>query len=384
MELTILMPCLNEAETIVSCIQKAQAFLQKNQIEGEILISDNGSTDGSRELAQRAGARVVLAQQRGYGNALIYGTKEALGDFIIMGDADDSYDFLHLMPFVEKLREGYDLVMGNRFQGGIEKGAMPFSHRYIGNPILSTIGRIFFKSRIHDFHCGLRGYRRDSFLKLDLQTTGMEYASEMVVMAELHHLKICEVPTTLKKEGRSSKPHLRSFRDGWRHLKFLLMYAPNWLFLYPALIFLFTGLAQTAILIIRSVSIGSVTFGIHTLLYCSAAIVIGLHILSMYRIVRVYAFNHLANYPDKTDWNRKIEENKLILFGAILTFTGIALSIAALVIWKHTGYGDLDPERVMRLVIPAVMLLETGIQNIFTGFLVGMMKIRSVGKKKEV
>ncbi len=381
MELTILMPCLNEAETIVTCIRKAQTFLRESGIDGEVLISDNGSSDGSRRLAEEAGARVVVTDRRGYGSALIYGTQQAYGRYIIMGDADDSYDFLHLMPFVEKLREGYDLVMGNRFRGGIEKGAMPFSHRYLGNPVLSTIGRVLFHSRIRDFHCGLRGYNREAFLALDLQTTGMEYASEMVVMAELNGLKICEVPTTLKKDGRSGRPHLRSFRDGWRHLKFLLMYAPDWLFLYPALFFLVAGTLQSAVLVIRSVSIGQVTFGIHTLLYCSASIVIGLHILSMYRIVRVFAYNHMANIPGKTNWNRRIRENRIIFAGAALTAAGIALSVIALVIWKHTGYGDLDPERVMRLVIPAVMIIEAGIQNICTGFLVGMMKIRSVGKK---
>ena len=238
MEVTILMPCLNEAETVAICVRKAMIFLQENKLDGEVLVSDNGSTDASREIAKEAGARVVVVNERGYGSALIFGTKEARGKYIIMGDADDSYDFLHLMPFVEKLREGYDLVMGNRFEGGIEKGAMPFSHRYIGNPVLSFLGRKMFHSRVHDFHCGLRGYNKEAFIRLGLQTTGMEYASEMVVMAEQNHLRIAEVPVTLKKDGRSGKPHLRSIQDGWRHLKFLLMYAPNWLFLYPATAFL--------------------------------------------------------------------------------------------------------------------------------------------------
>ena len=227
------MPCLNEAETLAICIRKAKKFLSENNIDGEVLISDNGSTDGSQDIAKAEGARVVSTDIKGYGSALINGTKNAYGKYVIMGDADDSYDFLHLMPFVEKLREGYDLVMGDRFAGGIEEGAMPWSHKYIGNPVLSFIGRLFYKSKIRDFHCGLRGYNRESMLNLHLQTTGMEYASEMVVKSELNGLKIAEVPTTLSKDGRSRPPHLRSFRDGWRHLKFLLMYAPNWLLLYP-------------------------------------------------------------------------------------------------------------------------------------------------------
>ncbi len=222
MELTILMPCLNEAETLAVCIRKARRFLEENHVDGEVLVSDNGSTDASREIASAEGARVTCTPVRGYGSALIHGTKEAYGDFIIMGDADDSYDFLHLMPFLKKLRAGADLVVGNRFAGGIEKGAMPFLHQYVGNPFLSFLGRLISGSRVRDFHCGLRGFRREAILGLNLRTTGMEYASEMIVMAQLHHLKITEVPTTLKKDGRSGRPHLRSFRDGWRHVNFLI------------------------------------------------------------------------------------------------------------------------------------------------------------------
>ena len=222
MELTILMPCLNESLTLATCINKAQIFLKENNIDGEILIADNGSTDGSQNIAINAGARVVNIKEKGYGAALIGGCNNALGKYVIMGDSDDSYDFLNLMPFIEKLREGYDLVMGNRFKGGIEKGAMPPLHRYLGNPVLSTIGRILYKSPIKDWHCGLRGYNRESIQKLNLQTTGMEYASEMVVMSTINKLKICEVPTTLKKDGRDRPPHLNSWSDGWRHLKYLV------------------------------------------------------------------------------------------------------------------------------------------------------------------
>ena len=380
-ELTILMPCLNESETLAVCIRKAKRFLEDNHIDGEVLISDNGSTDNSREIAAEEGARVVMTPERGYGAALINGTKEAYGKYVIMGDADDSYDFLNLMPFLEKLREGYDLVMGDRFAGGIEKGAMPFSHRYIGNPVLSFLGRLLFKSKIRDFHCGLRGYNREAFLRLDLQTTGMEYASEMVVAAELCHLKIAEVPTTLKKDGRSGRPHLRSFRDGWRHLKFLLMYAPKWLFMYPGIIILLIGVILGFSLLIHAVTIREVTFSIHTMLYSACMIIIGLHAISMYKIAKVYAYNHLATFRDEVNWNDRIVENRIILRGAILTLLGFILSIIAVKTWKSTGFGDLEPEKVMRIVIPAVTFLEIGIQNITTGFLIGMMKIRSVSEK---
>lgn len=376
MELTILMPCLNEAETLALCIRKAKQFLSENNIDGEVLISDNGSTDGSQEIAIQEGARVVFTETKGYGSALINGNKNALGKYVIMGDADDSYDLLNLMPFVEKLREGYDLVMGNRFAGGIEDGAMPWSHRYIGNPILSFIGRLFYRSKIKDFHCGLRGYNRVSMLNMHLQTTGMEYASEMVVKSELNGLKIAEVPTTLSKDGRGRAPHLRSFRDGWRHLKFLLMYAPNWLLLYPGLFFLFLGLILGGILIVNQITVNNVNFSIHTLLYCACLVIIGLSILQMYLIVKVYAYNHDFLPRNMIDWNKKIPEDRIIAIGVVLVLLGFAFSIIAVETWKSYSMGDLNAEKTMRIVIPAVLCLVVGFQSIFTGFIVGMMKIR--------
>jgi hypothetical protein len=294
-----------------------------------------------------------------------------------MGDADDSYDFLHLMPFVEKLREGYDLVMGDRFAGGIEEGAMPWSHKYIGNPVLSFIGRLFYKSKIRDFHCGLRGYNRESMLNLHLQTTGMEYASEMVVKSELNGLKIAEVPTTLSKDGRSRPPHLRSFRDGWRHLKFLLMYAPNWLLLYPGFIFLILGLILGGTIVVDKITINNINFSIHTLLYCACLIIIGLSILQMYLIVKVYAHNHNFLPKKQTDWNHKIREDRIIAIGAGIVILGIVLSIIAVETWKASSMGDLNAEQTMRIVIPAVLCLIVGFQSIFTGFMVGVMKIRT-------
>lgn len=375
-ELTILMPCLNEAETLRVCIRKAKQFLMDNQINGEVLISDNGSVDGSQEIAVSEGVRLVSVDTKGYGSALIHGCKEAYGKYVIMGDADDSYDFLNLMPFLDKLREGYELVMGNRFLGGIQKGAMPWLHRYIGNPILSFIGRLFYKSSIKDFHCGLRGYNRKSILGLGLHTTGMEYASEMVVMSEINGLRIAEVPTTLCKDGRSRPPHLRSFRDGWRHLKFLFMYAPNWLFLYPGLCFLALGVGISAILTLGELRLFEVTFSIHTLLYSVAMIIIGFNIIDMYLLIKLYAYNHKFYGKIKsTNWN-KVKEDWFIFGGVIVMLVGLILGFMTLFEWKHGGFGELLPEVIMRKAIPAVAFMEMGVQSLFSGFIMGIFKIR--------
>ena len=381
MELTILMPCLNEAETLHACISKAKQFLEENKVDGEILISDNGSTDGSPQIAESLGARVVHAEVKGYGSALSIGCKEAHGKYVIIGDADDSYDFLHLMPFLEKLREGFDLVMGDRFRGGIEPGAMPWSHRYIGNPVLSFVGRLFFKSRIHDFHCGLRGYCRESILALALQTTGMEYASEMVVKAELAGLRITEVPTTLKKDGRSRPPHLRSLRDGWRHLKFLLMYCPNWLLLYPGILLLLIGLIGSARLIGGELQLLRVNFSINTLLYCVAFIILGTNVILSFLMIKLYAFNHHMLPQKGMDWNRVIREDFFVLGGVLIALLGLALSITALSEWKRQAFGNLMPEQVMRLTIPAAGILVLGIQSMFSGFMMGIVKTQSEADK---
>ncbi|MCI8402354.1 MAG: glycosyltransferase family 2 protein [Lachnospiraceae bacterium] len=375
MELTILMPCLNEAETLKTCIEKARAYLEKSGVDGEILIADNGSTDGSQEIARGCGARVVDVQERGYGAALIGGCNAALGTYVIMGDADDSYDFLHLDPFVEKLREGYDLVMGNRFRGGIEPGAMPPLHRYLGNPVLSFIGRLFYPSSIGDFHCGLRGYNREAMLALGLRTTGMEYASEMVVKATLYHLKIAEVPTTLKKDGRSHAPHLRSFRDGWRHLKFLLMHSPNWLFLYPGVFFIILGLLLLIALMFGPVSIGNITLDIHTMLYGSAFTIIGVSTVQFAVFTKTYAKNS-GFIPVDTSRTEKLTEDRVILAGGIFLLIGVAATVAALVLWGKQSFGALDPQYIMRLTIPALTAMAVGVQMIFGGFFIGILNIR--------
>lgn len=377
-ELTILMPCLNEAETLAVCIGKAKKYLEESGVNGEILIADNGSTDGSQQIARDNGARVVNVPEKGYGAALIGGCNGALGKYVIMGDADDSYDFLHLGSFVEKLREGYDLVMGNRFKGGIEPGAMPPLHRYLGNPVLSFIARLFFPCKIGDYHCGLRGYNRESILKLGLVTTGMEYASEMVVKSTLNHLKIAEVPTTLKKDGRSHAPHLRSWSDGWRHLKFLLMHSPNWLFMYPGLILFLLGLVLTVILSFGNIRIGAVGLGVHTLMYSAAAMMVGFNLVMFSLFVRSYAsVTGFIPTESKLDrWLEDISTERGVVIGLLLFFAGIIITIIAFCIWGNTGFGGLSPENMMRITIPAMLLIVVGIEVIFGSFFIGILHIR--------
>ena len=375
MELTILMPCLNEEETLAICINKAKTFLIDNDIDGEILIADNGSTDSSKDIAIDNGARVINVDRKGYGSALIAGCNAAKGKYVIMGDADDSYDFTNLMPFVEKLREGYDLVMGNRFKGGIEPGAMPSLHKYIGNPILSFIGRLLYSSKIGDFHCGLRGYNKESIQKLNLHTTGMEYASEMVVSAEIANLKIIEVPTTLSKDGRSRPPHLRSWSDGWRHLKFLFMYTPTWLFLLPGILFTVVGLIINILLFDTDRQIFNINFSIQTLLYGSAFIIMGINIILLFFIMRIYAENNITVYMLNPKWTKKLNENYIIFIGAVLFILGIICSILAMYIWKRANYGDLFPMYSMRFVIPAITGISTGIMMTLSGFIIGLFKL---------
>ena len=377
MELTILMPCLNESRTLKTCIDKAMKFLKDNNIDGEILIADNGSTDGSQDIAKNAGARVVDIPEKGYGAALIGGCNAAFGKYVIMGDSDDSYDFLNLMPFVEKLREGYELVMGNRFKGGIEKGAMPPLHKYLGNPVLSFIGRVLYRSNIKDFHCGLRGYNRESIMKLNLHTTGMEYASEMVVQATLHKLKICEVPTTLKKDGRDRPPHLRSWSDGWRHLTFLLMHSPNWLFLYPGFLSFVIGLLISAKIVINPIIVNNVRFDVNTLVYSAVATIVGFQLILFYVLTKKYAT--LTKFIPITKIDKyliKFTMNRGIFIGAILFLIGLIGSIVAICIWSNAGFGNLESSKMLRLTIPMLILFVCGIQLMFSSFFLGILEIR--------
>ena len=377
LELTILMPCLNEAETLATCIGKARHYLDRTGIAGEVLIADNGSTDGSQAIATASGARVVAINERGYGAALAGGIAAAHGRFIIMGDADDSYDFGHLDAFVAALRDGADLVMGNRFAGGVAPGAMPWHHRYIGNPVLSFVGRLFFRTPIRDFHCGLRGFSRAAILGLKLRTTGMEFASEMVVKGTLAQLDVREVPTTLAKDGRSRPPHLRSFRDGWRHLRFLLLFSPRWLFLYPGIALLWLGLVVGAILLPGPVRYGQVSFDVHTFLVAALCIIVGLQSISFAIIGRRFASRY-GFIPRSGNYDRLLEAltlERVLLVAVILMLGGFSALVWGLTEWADRGFGQLNLTSTMRAVIVAMTALVTGFQLMMSGFMSSMINI---------
>ncbi len=374
-ELSIVMPCLNEAETLATCIEKANRFLADSGVSGEVVIADNGSTDGSQDIARGLGARVVPVPVRGYGAALSAGIAASRGTYVAMADSDDSYDFLGLMPFVLKLRDGCDLVMGNRFRGGIAPGAMPPLHRYLGNPVLSFVGRLFYPSKIGDFHCGLRAFRRDAILGLGLKTTGMEFASEMVVKATLAHLKVAEVPTTLSPDGRSRPPHLRSWRDGWRHLKFLLTFAPKWLFFYPGAVLATVGAILLAALLPGSVHLGSVTLGVHTLLFAAAGVIIGAQLMSFAVVARLFGVRErLWPTSPRIELARRLFTiDRTCVAGAFLVVAGIGTAIVAVGGWAGRGFGDMDVEGTMRLAIPSVLLCALGVQALVTGFFTALL-----------
>lgn len=378
-ELTILMPCLNEAKTLVRCIDKARAFLARSGIHGEILVGDNGSSDGSQAVAIASGARVVDVPLPGYGNALLGGIRAARGKYVIMGDSDDSYDFAALEPFIEKLRAGYQLVMGNRFRGGIRPGAMPPLHRYLGNPVLSTIGRIFFGTPCRDFHCGLRGFDREAVLGLDLQAPGMEFASEMVVKATLKKLRIAEVPTTLSPDGRGRPSHLRSWSDGWRHLRFLLLFSPRWLFLYPGLGMFVAGSLATLWLLPGPRTIGSVTFDVHTLLYASLALVVGFQSVLFWMFATIYGMSEGMVPPDP--WLVSLAGITTLERGlktaGVLLLIGLALGIYALGYWDAGGFGMLRPSETMRLVIPSSTAILLAFECANGAFFVSVLEIRA-------
>ena len=373
-ELTILMPCLNEAETLASCINKAFYFLHENNISGEILIADNGSTDDSQKIAKELKTRVVEIPEQGYGAALIGGCNAAKGKYVIMGDADDSYDFTNLMPFLERLRSGDDLVIGNRFKGGIKKGAMPFLHKYLGNPVLSVLGRLFFNCPIRDFHCGLRGYNTNRLRELELRTTGMEYASEMIVKAKINGYKISEIPTTLSPDGRSEQPHLRSWHDGWRHLKFLLIHSPNWLFLYPGFFLVIIGLILGIFIEISPVNFFGVFLDLNTLLYAAAMVILGFNLIFFHVYTKIYAIQARFIKVKKGILFNLTTEN-CALFGLIGIFVGVIISVAAFIMWGIKSFGTLDPEKFMRLTIPAMTLILVGAQLLFSGFFIDILKI---------
>lgn len=377
MELTILMPCLNEAQTLEACITKAQRFLQRAGIDGEVLIADNGSDDGSQQIAQAHGARIVDIAARGYGAALIGGIAAARGRFVIMGDADDSYDFSQLDAFVDQLRGGAQLVMGNRFRGGIAAGAMPPLHRYLGNPVLTGIGRLFFPSAIGDFHCGLRGFEREAILGLKLQASGMEFASEMVVKATLHRLRVVEVPTTLSPDGRNRPPHLRSWRDGWRHLRLLLVFSPRWLFLYPGLTLILLGALGMLWLLPQQRQLGGVVLGVHTLLFAGVAIVLGVQATSFAVFAKVFAIQTgLLPGDARIAWfTRQATLERGLVGGLSLALAGLIGSAYALFKWGQVGFGPLGIDNTMRLVIPSATAILVGVQIAFSWFFLGVLQL---------
>jgi glycosyltransferase involved in cell wall biosynthesis len=378
LEISIVMPCLNESRTLGACIGKARRSLRDEGVEGEIIVADNGSTDGSQELAERLGARVVHVRPRGYGAALAAGIAEARGRFVIMGDSDDSYDFGDLGSFIRALREGHDLVMGNRFRGGIRRGAMPPSHRHLGNPALTAVGRLFFKSRCGDFYCGQRAFRKDAVVALDLQTQGMEYALEMLVKATMMGLRIGEVPVTLSPDGRDRAPHLRTWRDGWRSLRFLLVYSPRWLFLYPAIFLMGLGLTVGAWLLAGGGQVGRFRLDIHTLVYCSAAVVVGFQLLAFSAFGKILAIAsglHPRNERiERLLTGRAVEVGLVIGIGLLVA--GFAASGYAVGRWADARFGDLDPFRMMRVIIPAALSLSMGIQVVFSSFYLSLLQLQ--------
>lgn len=384
-ELTILMPCLNEAETLERCITKAQHSLAELKVEGEVLIADNGSTDGSIELAEKLGARVVRVAAKGYGNALRGGIEAARGRWVAMGDADDSYDFSRLGPFLEKLRAGNDLVMGCRMPRGggtIMPGAMPWKHRWIGNPVLSLIGRIFFKCPVQDFHCGLRAFSREAFQRLGVQTTGMEFASEMVIKATMKGLRIDEVPITLHKDGRSRPPHLRSWRDGWRHLRFMLLFSPRWLFLVPGLLLTLVGAAGLFTLAVAPFYLAGARLDAGTMTVFSLMTIVGVQTIAFACFTKVFAIAEglLPDDPRFSKVFRYLNLERGLVIGILIGLAGIALLLRALWIWKGAGFGDIPFSDNLRRLVPAATAIAVGAQIVFASFFMSVLGLKIVGR----
>jgi glycosyltransferase involved in cell wall biosynthesis len=375
LELSVVMPCLDEAATVGICVQKAMEALNRHGIRGEVIVADNGSTDGSQQIAQEMGARVVPVERRGYGSALQSGIAAANGQFVLMGDADDTYNFAQLNEFVAKLREGYDLVMGNRFKGKILPGAMPPLHRYLGNPVLTGLGRLFFKSPVGDFHCGLRAFRRDAIERLGLRTFGMEFASEMIVKAAAFGLRVTEIPTTLAPDRRDRPPHLRTWRDGWRHLRFLLLYSPRWLFLIPGFSLFTFGIVVSAFLLPGPLRIGSVVFDVHTLLFAAMAILIGFQSVVFATFTKVFAVSEglLPEDPRLTRMFRYVTLELGLILGILLILAGAGAWILGLEYWRIREFGALDPEKTLRIVIPGVVFFTLGFQVVLSSFFLSVL-----------
>lgn len=371
------MPCLNEARTLASCIGEAHEAFAKAGIHGEIIVADNGSTDGSPAIGEATGARVISVAARGYGHALQGGIAAARGRFIVMGDADGSYDFSQVSRFLEPLRAGCELVMGNRFAGGIQRGAMPWKNRWIGNPLLSFVGRVFFKTHLHDFHCGLRGFSRAAYQRMQLRTNGMEFASEMVIKAVTLGLKVEEVPTTLRPDGRGRPPHLRPWRDGWRHLRFMLLFSPRWLFLYPGLGLMIIGLVLGTFLLAGPLRLGQVTLDVHTLLFTALCVLIGFQAIAFAGLSEFYAVRAGLRSTDTRFagwWERLTLEGGLIAGAACIIF-GIGFWTIALLRWREQDFGHLQPAETLRWVIPGALGMALGSQMILASFFLGVLRL---------
>jgi glycosyltransferase involved in cell wall biosynthesis len=375
-EVSVVMPCLDEAGTVGACIDQVRSWASEAEVATEIVIADNGSSDGSTDVARARGATVVGVTERGYGSALLGGITAARGRFVIMGDADGTYDFAHLSGFVEALRSGDQLVVGNRFAGGVQPGAMPALNRYVGNPILSRLGRLFFRSPVYDFHCGLRGFDREAILALDLRTTGMEFASEMVVKATLGGMRITEVPTTLSRSPSDRRPHLRPWRDGWRHLSFLLLYSPRWLFLYPGLLLIGVGLALGLWLVPGPRTIAGITFDIQTMLFAGLAVILGFQLVLLALFSKVFAVSEGLLPPDPrlARWIRTARLEVGLIAGALITLLGVVGAIYAFTTWGVSAeFGELDPSKSMRVVIPSVAAIAVGVETMFGSFFLSLL-----------
>ena len=377
-ELSVVMPCLNEGETVGVCVRNATETLRMAGISGEVIVADNGSTDDSAEAARAEGARVINVAAKGYGSALMGGIAASCGEYVLMADADDSYDFAHIPRFLEELRAGSDLVMGNRFRGGIADDAMPFLHRYLGNPVLTGIGNLFFASSCGDFHCGMRAFRKDSFQRMGIRSTGMEFASEMVVKASLLRMKVTEIPTTLSPDGRSRPPHLRTWRDGWRHLRFMLMYSPRWLFLYPGTFLILLGLAGCAWLLPGPRFVHGIGFDVHTLLYAFVSVLMGFQLCAFAVFTKVFAISEglLPEDPRLNRAFRFVTLEKGLAAGGLLVVLGIGGSIFAVSGWAKESFGALDAEHILRIVMPSVFALTLGVQIICSSFFLSILGLR--------
>lgn len=382
-ELTALLPCLNEAATIAICVKRALKLIADNHLDGEVLVSDNGSTDGSQEIATKLGARVITCSERGYGAALQWGIENAEGEFVLMGDADDSYHFEEAMPMIRQLREGHDVSMGTRLKGKIMPGAMPFLNRYIGNPVLSGLGKVLFNIPVTDFHCGMRAFRRDKILELNLVTTGMEWASEMIIKAKLAGLRIAETPITLYKDGRNRPPHLRRWRDGWRHLRFMLLHAPSFLFILPGLLMVLGGLAGSTLILSGVFSSGPVVFDVQSLMIMAFMLILGIQIVFTGLFANIYShITGILPYNERFDRIiRKLSLEKLLVISLIVGFSGACGLLYSLWQWYKVNFSELNNRITLRTLIPSLTMIAISVQGVFNGFMLSILFLKTKASK---